>query len=69
MPCLTVPRSLEKWLSEWHGRGMARRGMPCVNKTRPYCVNQMGNTQYEPFKGAAWQGNGMDTSMGTAWYV
>jgi hypothetical protein len=26
----------------WH-----RRGMACVNQTRPHCVNQMGKTQYK----------------------
>jgi hypothetical protein len=27
----------------WH-----RRGMACVNQSRPYCVNQMGKTLYKP---------------------
>jgi hypothetical protein len=42
----------------WHERSMA-----CVNQTRPHYVNQMGKTQYKPFSGMAWQGNG----MGAAW--
>jgi hypothetical protein len=45
----------------WHGRGMA-----CVNRTRPHCVNQMGKTQSKPLsaghgRGTAWarHGNGV----------
>jgi hypothetical protein len=42
-------RGLDKSLSERHGRGKTRvrhrRGMACVNQTRPHCVNQMGKTQ------------------------
>jgi hypothetical protein len=39
----------------WHGRGVA-----CVNKTRPNCVNQMGKKQSKPLaarhgKGTAWE--------------
>jgi hypothetical protein len=59
MPLLC--RGLEMSLSERHIRGMA-----CVNKTRPHCVNQMGKTQSKPVaerhgRGTAeeWHGNGM----------
>jgi hypothetical protein len=43
----------------WH-----RRGMPCVNQTRPHCVNQMGKTQSKPLatrhgRGTAWARHGM----------
>jgi hypothetical protein len=41
-------RGLEKSLSERHGRGMAGRGMACVNQTRLHCVNQMGKTNSKP---------------------
>jgi hypothetical protein len=44
---------------ERHGNGME-----FVNKTRPHCVNQMGNTQSKALgelhvKETAWQGNDM----------
>jgi hypothetical protein len=73
MPChahAALCRGLEKSLSEWHGRGMARerhgRGVACVNQTRTHCVNQVGKTQSKPLaarhdRGKAWarRGNGM----------
>jgi hypothetical protein len=49
-------RGLEKSLSEWHGRSMAR-----VNQTWSDCVNQMGKTQSKPFLA--------QHGMGMAWYV
>jgi hypothetical protein len=39
----------------WH-----RRGMTCVNQTRPHCVNHMGKTQSKPL--AAWHGHDMRTA-------
>jgi hypothetical protein len=39
----------------WQGRGMA-----CVNKTRPHCVNNMRKTQSKPL--AARHGRGMRTA-------
>jgi hypothetical protein len=42
----------------WHGRGMT-----CVNKKWPHCVNQMGKTQSKPL------GERHGRGMGTAWYV
>jgi hypothetical protein len=49
-------RGLEKngMVRAWHGRDMAS-----VNQTRPYCVNQMGNTHSKPLaarhgRGTAW---------------
>jgi hypothetical protein len=43
---------LEKPLSERHGLGTARvrqrRGIACVNQTRPHCAYQMGKTQSKP---------------------
>jgi hypothetical protein len=39
---------LDKSLSEWHGRGMARarhgRSMACVNQTRPHCKSNGKDT-------------------------
>jgi hypothetical protein len=53
MPCyaMPMPRSAVALRSRfqngmvvaWHGRGMA-----CVNRTRPHCVNQMGKTNLYP---------------------
>jgi hypothetical protein len=64
IPCRShaaLCRGLEKSLSEWHGRGMAwklhGRGMACVNRTRPHCVNQIGKTQCKPL--VERHGNGM----------
>jgi hypothetical protein len=69
MPChahAALCRSLEKSLSERHGRGMAGRGMAFVNQTRPHCVNQMGKTQstllvarHGHGTGTAWARHGM----------
>jgi hypothetical protein len=47
-------RGLEKYLSERHVRGME-----CMNKTRPHCVNQVGKTRSKPLaarhdKGTSW---------------
>jgi hypothetical protein len=45
---------------------LLRRGIACVNQTRPHCVIQMGKTQSKPLalrfgRGTAWapHGNGM----------
>jgi len=44
-------RGLEKngMVRAWHGRGMGS-----LNQTWPYCVNQMGKTDFKPL--AAWHG-------------
>jgi hypothetical protein len=54
-PCRShamLRRGLEKPLKAQRGRGMAwerhRRGMTCLNQTRPHCVNHMGKTQSKP---------------------
>jgi hypothetical protein len=62
-PCRIV-RGLEESLSERRSRGMAGRGMACVNQTQPHCVNQMGNIQSIPLaarhgRGTSWERHGM----------
>jgi hypothetical protein len=63
MPChahaVTLrSRSQNSMVVAWH-----RRGMACVNQTRPHCVNQMGKTQSKPLaaghgRGTAWAQDG-----------
>jgi hypothetical protein len=52
------------------------RGIACVNQTRPYCVNPMGNTQSKYLAVRHDRGNGMSAAWGrhgrgtgTSWYV
>jgi hypothetical protein len=65
-PC----HGLERSLTERHISGMAGErhgnGMPCVNQTRPHCVNQRGKTKFNDLAeghgrgtGGARQGDGM----------
>jgi hypothetical protein len=50
---------------EQHGNGMV-----CVNRTRPHCVNQMGQPKVLAEQhGRGTAGEQQGTSMGTAWYV
>jgi hypothetical protein len=65
-PCRAVPWPWElafRMAWSWHATGTAWARQACVNRTRQYCVNQIGKTHTLSDK--AWQGN----CMGTAWYV